>query len=246
MACVLVVEDDASTAAGVVRGLRSAGFDVELATNGKEAVRLALTLRHDLVVLDLMLPEQNGFDVLQMLRERGFAAPVIVLTARTELEDRLRSFDFGAADFMAKPFWIEELVARIRSRLGARTARPRRIVPFGGVAELDLDARTATVAGVPVSLTRNELDILAYLIERSGRAITRDQLAASALEPDGARDTRTVDTHVARLRKKLGPVACSCIATVWGIGYRFDPEAPRSPDESGAQRARRDTEEPGS
>jgi DNA-binding response OmpR family regulator len=222
MARVLLVEDDASMAAGIVRGLRAAGFDVELATNGNDGARLALELGHDVIVLDLMLPGQSGFDVLAQLRERSFAAPVIVLTARTELDDRLRSFDLGAADFVAKPFWIEELVARIRSRLGARSAHPKRVVRFAD-AELDLDARTATVGGAAVSLTRNELDTLVYLAERQGRAITREQLAENALDPDGDRDARTVDTHVARLRKKLGTAAAACIVTVWGIGYRFEP-----------------------
>jgi DNA-binding response OmpR family regulator len=222
MALVLVVEDDASMAAGIVRGLRAAGFEVELATNGKDGARLALELLPDLVVLDLLLPEQSGFDVLTQLRERSFGAPVIVLTARTELEDRLLSFDLGAADFVAKPFWIEELVARIRSRLGARSTQPKRIVRFAD-AEIDLDARVASVGGAPITLTRNELDTLVYLAERPSRALTREQIAENALAPDGERDARTVDTHVARLRKKLGPGAAACVVTVWGIGYRFEP-----------------------
>jgi DNA-binding response OmpR family regulator len=220
---VLVVEDDASTAAGIVRGLRAAQFEVELSTHGADAARRIVAEGYDAVVLDLMLPEQSGFDVLQRVRHRT-RAPVIVLTARTDLPDRLRAFELGAADFVSKPFWIEELVARIRSRLRLAEDRPKRVVRWEGVA-LDLDARTAVVDGRAVALTPTEFTVLAFLVERPGRAVSRSTLAEQALagsEPDEP-DARTVDSHVARLRKKLGAGA-SAIATVWGIGYRFQPD----------------------
>lgn len=220
---VLVVEDDARVAAGVVRGLRAAGFEVELATRGDEGARRALDGAPDVIVLDLLLPEQSGFEVLERLRGRC-KAPVLVLTARTELDDRLKCFDLGAEDFLAKPFFVEELVARIKSRLRARDAAPRRVVRWANVA-LDLDARTVAVDGAAVAMTRHELDLLAYLVERAGRAVSRTQLAE--LGVDGDRDARTVDTHVARVRKKLGAAAAATITTVWGIGYRFDPPAER-------------------
>jgi DNA-binding response OmpR family regulator len=219
---VLVVEDDASTAAGVVRGLRGAGLDVELSTNGGDAAKRILGERYDIVVLDLMLPEQSGFAVLERVRHRA-AVPVIVLTARTDLPDRLRAFELGAVDFVTKPFWIEELVARIRSRFRLTDERPKRVVRWEGVA-LDLDARTATVEGRPASLTPTEFAVLAFLVERRGRAVARSVLAEEALASLEELDARTVDSHVARLRKKLGAGA-SAIATVWGIGYRFEPEA---------------------
>jgi DNA-binding response OmpR family regulator len=219
---VLVVEDDPPVAAGIVRGLRAAGFEVELATNGSDGARLALATPPDVIVLDLLLPEQNGFAVLEQIQGRC-SAPVIVLTARTELGDRLESFALGAADFVAKPFFVEELVARIRSHTRARTAAPRRVVEWAN-ASVDLDARVARVDGAPVSLTRHELDVLAYLLERPGRAVSRAQLADRADTPFEERDARTVDTHVARVRKKLGARAAAAVVTVWGIGYRFEPE----------------------
>lgn len=219
---VLVVEDDAATAAGIVRGLRAAGFAVELATSGSEGARLALGAQHDVLVLDLLLPDRSGFEVLELLQGRT-AVPTIVLTARTELDDRLRCFGLGAADFVAKPFFIEELIARIKSRLRVRESAPNRAVRWAD-AVLDLDARTAAVGGAQVALTRNELDILAYLVDRPGRAVSRQQLAERALDPQAERDARTVDTHVARLRRKLGAAAGAAIVTVWGIGYRFDGE----------------------
>jgi DNA-binding response OmpR family regulator len=217
---VLVVEDDASTAAGIVRGLRAAGLDVELSTDGVDAARRLLADKYDIVVLDLMLPRQSGFDVLDQVRHRA-PVPVIVLTARADLPDRLRAFELGAADFVAKPFWIEELVARIRSRLRLGDELPKRVVRWQGVA-LDLDARTACVGGRPAALTPTEFAVLAFLVERRGRAVSRAVLAESALASLEEPDARTVDSHIARLRRKLGPGAAA-IATVWGIGYRFEP-----------------------
>lgn len=218
---VLVVEDDAAIASGLVRGLRAAGFEVELAVTAEAAAKVAIRASPDVVVLDLMLPDGSGFDVLERLSGRT-TAKFIVLTARTELGDRLRAFELGAVDFVAKPFFVAELVARIRSRVGARTTDPKRVLRWADV-ELDLDARRVTVNGVAASVTRHELDVLSYLADRPGRAIARGQLADSALDPGSERDARTIDSHVARLRKKLGRGGAA-IVTVWGIGYRFDPE----------------------
>ncbi len=192
-------------ASGIVQGLRAAGFAVDLATRGDEGARLALADPPDVIVLDLLLPEQTGFAVLEQLQGRC-AAPVLVLTARTELADRLKCFALGAVDFVAKPFFVEELVARIRSRLRVREDAPRRVVGWGEVV-VDIEARTVRAQGADVTLTRNEFDILAYLLERPGRAVTRASLAERTALPFGERDARTVDTHVARVRKKLGPAA---------------------------------------
>jgi len=217
---VLVIEDDASTAAGIVRGLRASGFQVDLSSHGADGLQRILSDAYDIAVVDVMLPEVTGFEILGRIRHRA-TLPVIVLTARTELPDRLRAFDLGAADFVTKPFWIEELVARIRSRLRLVDERPKRIVRWQGVA-LDLDARTATIDGRPAALTPTELGVLAFLVERRGRAVSRNVLAEQALASLDDPDARTVDSHVARLRRKLGSGAAA-IATVWGIGYRFEP-----------------------
>ena len=223
---VVVVEDDPSVAAGLVRGLRLAGFEVELATDGTTGARLAMAPEVDAVLLDLMLPARSGFEVLELLQRRPAIPPVIVLSARTELGDRLRAFQLGAVDFVPKPFWVEEVVARIRARLHTpEQLRALRTVAWAGVV-VNLDARTVTVAGEPVALTRFELDLLAYLVQRPGRAIPRTQLASHALGPLDERTDRTVDSHLARIRKKLGPAA-SALTTVWGIGYRFDPSGER-------------------
>ena len=219
---LLVVEDDPGVAGGIVRGLREAGFEVELATNGLDGAKKALEGGFSAIVLDLMLPEQSGFHVLEQLHGRS-SVPVLVLTARSDLADRLRCFDLGAADFIVKPFWLEELVARLRARLRISSEAPKRIVRWANVA-LDLDSRLVTIEGTDAGLTKNEFDVLAHLVERQGRAISRDQLAEHALTPFEQRDARTVDSHIARIRKKLGAEGGARIVTVWGIGYRFEPD----------------------
>ena len=217
---ILVVEDDPPIAAGIVRGLKAEGFDIELANTGSQGLQLALSEAYDLIILDLMLPEQSGFEVLETLRVRS-SMPVLVLTALTELEDRLACFGLGADDFMTKPFWMEELVARVRARLRIQVTQPHRRIAWANVV-VDLDAREVQVDGDLASLTRIEFDLLAHLIVREGRAQTRRQLADAALPMDANTAPRTLDSHIARLRKKLGPDAARSIATVWGIGYQFE------------------------
>jgi DNA-binding response OmpR family regulator len=219
---ILVVEDDPPIAAGLVRGLKLAGFAVTLATDGRLALELAEKERPALVVLDLNLPGPDGFELLEAWQHR-LRVPVIVLTARQELEARLRSFGLGAVDYLAKPFWMEELIVRIRARLRLPDEEARRVLRWADVS-IDLDACTVSREGAgPIAFTRNELDVLLYLVERPGRALTREQIADQALPPNEERDARTVDSHVARIRKKLGPAGAH-VRTAWGIGYRFDPE----------------------
>jgi len=217
---VLVVEDEATVAATLVQGMRAEGFAVYLATRADEGVRLAFADPPDAIVLDINLPDRSGFDVLEEIQGRC-TAPVVVLTGRLELGDRLKCFELGAADYVAKPFYFEELVARIRSRLRAREGVTPRVVSWAEVV-VNLDGRTVLVADAPVALTRSEFDILAYLLERPKLVASRRILAKRTALSLGEPDVRTVDVHVARVRKKLGEAA-SAIVTVWGIGYRFDP-----------------------
>lgn len=217
---ILVVEDDPPIAAGIVRGLTHAGFSVELATDGERGAALGLAEAFALTVLDLMLPGRGGFEVLELWRERT-STPVIVLTARTDLDARLRAFELGAVDYLPKPFWVEELVARIRARLRRTAGAPGRVVRWDDVV-LDPGARTVQVGGAPLALTAHEFNVLAYMVERPGRAVTRRQLAEATLPAGGDRSDRTIDSHIARIRRKLGRPAGARLATVWGIGYRFD------------------------
>lgn len=221
---ILVIEDDRAIASNIVRGLKNAGFAVELASNGQRGVELALSRPFDLIILDLMLPEVDGFEALELWRGK-LAIPIIALTALTELDARLKVFSGGAVDYVSKPFWIDELVARVRARLRLPQVRLQRRFAWDDVV-VDLDARTVSVRGAPIAMTGAELSILAFLVERPGRAVSRGQLAEAALPSEGDRFDRTIDSHVTRIRRKLGPGAAR-IATVWGIGYRFD--APESP-----------------
>lgn len=183
MPLLLLVEDDQALATGLVQGLRRQGFEVELLTTGEHVVRRALSGEHALIVLDLMIPELSGFEILTQLQHRS-SPPVIVLTARTELGDRLQRFSLGAVDYVCKPFWIAELVARIRTRLGLGASSPvvHRVLRFGGLA-IDLCARAVTLLGEPVKLTRTEFDILAYLAARPGRA-SLDRIFAAGRNED--------------------------------------------------------------
>lgn len=216
---VLVVEDDLQVLQGLIAGLSRAGFDVSVAMDGDEGARRAVSEPFDAVLLDLMLPGRDGWAVLDAMSGR-VSVPVIVLSARTELEARLRSFKLGAIDFVPKPFWMEELVARLRSRLALRAPEAHRTLAVGAV-RVDLDARTALRDGEDLALTAAELNVLLFLAERPGRAISRQTLVERTLSEERGATERTVDSHVSRLRRKLGDEGAR-LKTVWGIGYRLD------------------------
>ena len=218
MATILVVEDDPAIASNIVRGLKSAGFEVELATSGTAGLEIAVRTKPALVILDLMIPELHGHEVLTQLRAIS-TVPVIVLTASGTLDDRLKSFGLGADDFLAKPFWFEELLARVRTRLRIQIESPRRTVVWAD-AELDLDARIARTSGRDIELTPSEFLLVSFLAERRNRAVSRVHLADAL---GGGVSDRTIDSHIARARKKLGE-AGNAITTVWGIGYRMNFE----------------------
>lgn len=219
---VLVVEDDLQVVQGLVSGLTRAGFDVSVAMTGTEGATRAVAERWDVVVLDLMLPGKSGFDVLAAMSGR-VSTPVVVLSADTELASRLRSFQLGAVDFVPKPFWIEELVARLRSRLQLRETQPGRTLRFRSTV-LDLDRRVATQGDADLGLTHHEFNVLAWLAARPGHAVSRRQLVEHTLSEERDATERTVDSHVSRIRKKLGDDS-TCVVTAWGVGYRLEPGA---------------------
>ena len=221
---ILIVEDDLGVVQGLVRGLRDAGFRTSLAMDGEKGLQRILGERFDMVLLDLMLPERDGFEILEAVQSRD-STPVLVLSARNNLASRLRCFDQGAVDFVCKPFFMEELVARIRARLALTAPVPSRELRLADVV-LDLEARVARREGAELGLTSHEFNILVYLRERAGRALTRGQIAEHALPEAGERNDRTVDSHLSRIRKKLGPMAGSRLRTAWGIGYQCLSEDP--------------------
>lgn len=215
---ILVVEDDDALGQQVVSHLEREGHSVTWIRDGDEA-REAELEGLSLVVLDIMLPGVWGTELLRLYRQRS-DVPVMVLSARQTTEDKVNALGLGADDYMTKPFWPEELVARV----GARLRRPRiEQVQERQVGELwlDLEGGAATLAGVPLSLTPAEHAVLSALASRPGMAMTRRALMEAALDPERRATERALDVHVSRLRKKLGEEHVK-LATVWGIGYRLD------------------------
>lgn len=224
---VLLVEDDESLGTQVVAGLRSAGYDVEWVTRGDDAMTADFA-SFSLVILDLMLPGAHGFDVLKALRTDHHHVPVLVLSARHDAADKVRGLELGADDYLTKPFWPEELLARVRARLRRPALADGGHTVALGPLRLDVDGRIVTVDGTRVDLTRVEFDLVAALARRPGTAVSRRWLAEHVLDPTRDGGERTLDVHISRVRKKLG-TAGRLLATVWGIGYRLDDERGPTP-----------------
>jgi len=217
---VIVIEDDPHIADLVDLYLRRDGFRVLLARDGEQG--LALVAQEDpwIVILDVGLPgTRDGFAVCREIRARG-ALPVLFLTARDDEVDRVLGLELGADDYLVKPFSPRELVARVRAilRRTKEAPPPQEVVEIGDL-QVDLRRREVRSAGAVVGLTTREFDLLAFLAHNVGLALSRQQLLNGVWGPDWYGDERTVDVHVAQLRKKLGPHIP--LATVWGVGYRF-------------------------
>lgn len=217
---ILVVEDDHKLGAEIERTLSEAGWRVRWERTGSSAMWLEPD-DYALIVLDLMLPGQHGFDLLKRWRQSS-DTPVIILTARKDTTDKIRGFELGGDDYMTKPFWPEELVARVGARLRRPVMRREAGIVVGPI-ELDDQARTARVLERELDLTRVEFDVLAALAARPGMAMSRRQLVERALDEEREGTERTLDVHVSRIRKKLGDAAAH-LETVWGIGYRLVEE----------------------
>jgi len=226
---LLVVEDEDDLRALLDRNLERAGFRVRSAEDGREALRIAWAEPLDLVVLDLMLPGVDGVEVCRRLRADARTArlPVVMLTARTEPADRITGLEAGADDYVLKPFHLRELILRIEAVLRRVRGEEGRsaLLGYDGLV-LDPDARTVTVRGRAVHLTQREFDLLHYLLSHPNRVFSRSDLLRQVWDYDFEGYDRTVDAHVARLRKKLGAPG-DWIETAWGSGYKLHP-----PDDS--------------
>lgn len=222
---VLVVDDEPMVLEVVTAYLERDGFEVVTATNGREALAAIEKARPDLVVLDVMLPEIDGFDVLGRIR-RTSDTPVILLTARTEEPDRVLGLELGADDYVVKPFSPRELAARVRSVL--RRSQPRRADATAEFGDLKIDGvtREVTLSGEVVPTTPKEFDLLAYLSSSPRQVFSRSQLLEQVWDSSADfQDPSTVTVHVRRLRQKLEADAENprWLHTVWGVGYRFEP-----------------------
>lgn len=217
MASILIAEDEARISGFIDKGLRSAGFATRVAATGTDALDLALTGEFDLLVLDVNLPGMDGFAVLEHLRGSGSRMPVIMLTARVELEDTVAGLEGGADDYLGKPFRFDELVARIRLRMRRDDAAPKDELVHGDIA-LDIRTRRAHVAGQSVELSAREFALAEEFVRHAGQVLSREQLLSRVWGYDFDPGSNVADVYVGYLRQKLGS---DVIETVRGVGYRM-------------------------
>ena len=224
MARILIVEDNARLAYGLRNNLEIDGHVVDVAEDGPRGLEAVVSEEPDLVILDLMLPGMNGYQVLRSLRDKGIGVPVLILTAKGEEADKVMGFRLGADDYVTKPFGVLELLARVSAilRRAGRDGRPNQVESFGNI-EIRVEQRTVVRDGREVRLTPKEFDLLVALVRRRGAVATRVALMKEVWGHRAAILSRTVDTHIAELRRKLerDPGAPRHILTVHRSGYRF-------------------------
>lgn len=233
MTSVLVVDDEPSFVDALTVGLRREGFEVTTATDGTSALAQAQETNPDLILLDVMLPAMSGIDVCRELRKTS-QAPVIMVTARAEEIDTVVGLEVGADDYVTKPYRLRELVARMRAVLRRAEAAGRTTdsgyeaaTLIEGAVELDVDRHELRVYGECVELALREFELLAYLMERAGKVVTRDGLMRSVWGYNFIGDTKTIDVHIKRLRDKIesDPAHPQRITTIRGLGYRYERSA---------------------
>ena len=220
---ILVIEDEKRLAFTLADMIGGAGYYTDISHDGAEGLELAKTGIYDAIVLDVMLPGMDGYEVLEKLRSARNMAPVLMLTARSELADRVRGLDAGADYYLTKPFGVMELVSCVKAvlrRCGTKTAAQLRC---GGLV-LDEESHTVTADGESVALTYKEFELLRLFLSHPGTAFSRDQLMADVWGTDYCGETRTVDMHIRTLRQKLGAYG-EKIETVRGVGYRMEGKA---------------------
>ena len=221
--CILLIEDEEKLARMVELELNYEGYQVEKAFDGRSGLERALEGKFDLVLLDIMLPQLSGMEVLRRLR-RESQVPVIMLTARDSVVDKVSGLDSGADDYITKPFAIEELLARIRAALRTKSGRDSQMLAVGPLA-MEVESRRVTVRGQEVELTKKEFDLLRHLLENKGRVLTREALLDSVWGFDFVGETNSVDVYIRFLRSKIDEAfGIKLIHTVRGVGYVIKEE----------------------
>lgn len=216
---ILIVEDDKKTASYLRKGLSESGFNVEVAENGDDGLEIAHSGTFDLIILDVMLPRRDGWSVASEIRRSGKQIPILFLTARDSVQDRVKGLELGADDYLIKPFAFSELLARVRSILRRGPSRQSETLGVGDL-EMDLPRHKATRSGVPLDLTVKEFLLLSLLVRRSGEVLSRTLIAEQVWDMNFNSDTNIVDVAVRRLRSKVDdPFAKKLIHTVRGVGY---------------------------
>ncbi|MBD2451904.1 response regulator transcription factor [Nostoc sp. FACHB-152] len=223
---VLFVEDEAKIANFVRAGLKEQGFVVDYCDNGDEGYLRALDNEYDAIILDIMVPGKDGLSILKQLRREGRNAPIILLTARNELDDRLQGLNLGADDYIAKPFFVEELAARIHAVVRRSVGERQNLLAVGPI-KLDRITREVTCNQKAIELTSREFNLLEYLMRSPGRVFTRTQILEHVWGYDFNPNTNVVDVCIQRIRKKIDPInEASWIESIRGVGYRFrQPES---------------------
>ncbi len=232
---ILIVEDEESMLEGLAHNFRFEGYEVLTAKTGPEGLKLALKQKPDVILLDIMLPEKDGFTVLKELRQRHRDIPVLVMTARNFEADVLKGFDLGADDYVTKPFGIKELMARVKRLLSRGTVGvpvPGQTTYTFGDVEVKFEPREVHKGGKQIALSYKEFELLKYLIEHRGRTVSREELLEEiwGVDEELGVTTRTVDTHVSNLRSKLGAgFPQPFIVAVHKVGYKFvEPEGAKA------------------
>lgn len=216
---ILVVEDEIKTAKFLKKGLSEAGFVVDVALDGLDGLHMARELQIDLLILDVMLPGIDGWQILARMRQEGSLTPVLLLTARDAISERVQGFDLGADDYLAKPFAFSELLARVRSLLRRGPLRSQETIRLADL-EIDLVRQRATRSGQRLDLTAKEFLLLSLLVRRSGEVLSRTLIAEAVWDMNFDSDTNVVDVNVRRLRSKVDePFPLKLIHTVRGAGY---------------------------
>lgn len=217
---ILIAEDDEVLADGLTRSMRKAGYAVDCVGNGKDAARLLQDGLHDLAILDLGLPKLDGLSVLRQLRGHHQTLPVIILTARDRLEDRVLGLDLGADDYLTKPFDLPELEARVRALLRRGQGGGGPLITCGELA-FDTVGRRVTIAGETVELSQRELGVLETLLARQGKVVSKEQLIEHLYSHDEEASSNAIEVYVHRLRKKVEQAGVA-IRTIRGLGYLLD------------------------
>ena len=222
---LLVVEDERGIASALRQGLGESGYAVDLARDGVEARDYALAATYDIILLDILLPKLDGLSLLRDLRKRGMTTPILLLTARDAIDDRVAGLDAGADDYLVKPFSFSELLARIRALLRRPVLRTANKLATGNIS-MDLGARTVTRGAQAIVLTPREFAVLEYLLRHPGQALSRSQIAERVWSWEFHGETNIVDVYIGYLRRKLDEAGTpSVIETLRGYGYRLRDEA---------------------
>jgi two-component system copper resistance phosphate regulon response regulator CusR len=216
---ILLIEDEKKTAAFLAKGLREAGFVIDLARDGETGLERARAIRFDLLIVDVMLPNKDGWEVVAEVRRSGIRTPILFLTARDSVRDRVKGLELGADDYLIKPFAFSELLARVRSVLRRAPVRQTERLRIDDL-EIDLQRHKAVRSGVPINLTPKEFLLLAHLVRSAGEVVSRAEIAEQVWDIGFKTDTNVVDVVVRRLRAKVDdPFKTKLVHTIRGVGY---------------------------